>query len=190
MDMDRPPRNRTPSALRSIDQIIGANLRAHRQAAGWTQQRLAVALSFMAEPSAWTNVKVSRAETGKHTFTVADLYKIALVFEVPVHQLLIPPQHVVVVDVQGVRRDRAAFVASLIDPPLFDRPQLLADRDRTGRLVQDLMADKTEKPPEIKGRRLPTPSEEWMRGTYKPEPEVSKEGTFTPRRKTKQPERS
>lgn len=89
--------------LATVDQVVGANLRTLREAAGSTQDELAARMTVLG--TEWTASNVSLMEAGKRKFTLTALADLCRVLEVPLSALLgVPP---------GIPDTTAARVAAL-----------------------------------------------------------------------------
>jgi len=75
----------------TVDEVIGANLKALRKSQDKLGQRqLAYYLTELTGKK-WDQQLVSRAESGTRPFRVVDLFAIAAIFEVSVTALMVPP---------------------------------------------------------------------------------------------------
>lgn len=73
-----------------IEQVVGKNLAKLRQVWPMSQSELSNRISEKTGKY-WSRSVISAAESGDRAFTVRDLVMLALVFEVPVTTLLLPP---------------------------------------------------------------------------------------------------
>lgn len=92
-----PKRSTTNTRL---DEVIGSRIKEARRKKGWTQAQVSVALRVQSEA-------VSRYETGSVPVSLAQLFKIAAVLGVGVHELLnIPATQLAVEEVALVNEWR------------------------------------------------------------------------------------
>lgn len=102
----------------TVEELIGRRITAVREALGIPQadlgQRLGTTLG-----TTWTRQQVSRAEHGHRAFTAAELIALAYALDVPIADLLTPPEGVTEVqlpsgDVVGYRTVPGAGVATRV----------------------------------------------------------------------------
>jgi len=74
----------------SFGQIIGENVKALREEAGWTQAQLAEAMTRLGFD--WKRITMAEAEAASRRVTYEELVGLAVLFGVPVVELLIPSE--------------------------------------------------------------------------------------------------
>ncbi len=70
-----------------VERVLADRIRAFRQEHGWSQDALGAAMAR--EGFGWTRVKVDALENGRRRVTIPELVGLAVVFDVPVGELLV-----------------------------------------------------------------------------------------------------
>jgi transcriptional regulator with XRE-family HTH domain len=137
-----------PRLVKTIDQVIGLNLRALRHREALTLAEAAEGVAFLtgrpvSEPS------LSRWETGYNHFTVPDLYEWSQIYGVNIIALLQPADDVTHVHVNGRDVPVGSYAYDFfIDPrgTFTDRARNIAERNAEGtRDVVDALNDITDR---------------------------------------------
>ena len=90
---------RSTTSRKSLKHVIGANLKALRKEADWTQLDLAEAMTALGFE--WQRITCTQSELATRRVTVEEVFALAILFAVPVVQMFVPPEDTVIEWPQG-----------------------------------------------------------------------------------------